>query len=145
MKFKGNISRSFFPGTDSIAFKVDDMLVARLDMASKNLFRDSFALVIHDKDSNPVLVTISLKGFLVKDYLIKSPTISWICKGAKWNDFVQRKKVLTTDSGVYELHQEKEKLQVYKKDAWIGTVKKVYEGIFDAGEYEASFDPGDAP
>ena len=79
----------------------------------------------------------------MKDYLIKSPTISWICKGAKWNDFVLRKKVLTTDSGVYELHQEKGKIQVYKKDAWIGTVKKVYEGIFDAGEYEASFDPGE--
>jgi hypothetical protein len=60
-------------------------------------------------------------------------------KGGKWYEIFHN-HVLETKDGIYEVVVTSEKFQIYKEGTWIGTIKKVYDGILDKGEYDASFD-----
>lgn len=104
--------------------------------------KDIYKLI--PQENGPVFpeITITVKSFFTRKYLIQDSNkkIVWTYKkSGKWYEFFSN-YVLETNNGIYEVVVSDEKFQIHREGKWIGTIKKVYDGIFDKGEYDVSFD-----
>lgn len=126
-----------------VDFHIDDSPIAKLKLGYKERRRDVYELLSLENGPSFAPIIISLSGFFIKSYKIQSlgsETIWFYKRKRKWYEFFNNESILETTEGIYDVVESDEKFQVYKSGEWIGTIKKVYENLFDKGEYDVSFD-----
>lgn len=145
MKIRGKIIEKFFSGAETVDFYIDEVLCAKLALGREERKKDNYRLIFQDSDNKVFpITTIKSKGVFSKSYLIEAmgQSTPWIYKCEKWYDSLLGKRVLLTADDKFEIAESNNKIEVFKNDRRIGTARKVYESIFDKGEYYISFELG---